>query len=258
MSKAKKSEICVESVYCSESWGCGAPGCVRSDTDFWIASDLTLSVWSAAVAFELTGPTTSRPSTGVHVPLVLVSSTAVAAAPVPAFRTAFESAFVRGTDRLNVTEASVEADVPVMLAKRRVSVPPGVVVLGVDGAVVVPDVASTEMNCALPGSTSVRSRFVTVWPFATSTATVYCRGQFGPVVVSLSGPAYVVERRRSVGETAVVAVLPISEGSVVGLSSASVPNMKPPLVLIVSGTFASARFEVDAVTAIGSAGCDGT
>ena len=62
------------------------------------------------------------------------------------------------------------------------------VVLGVDAAVVAPEVPSTETNWAFDGSTSVRSRFVTVWPPATSTATVYCRGQFGPVAVSLSGP----------------------------------------------------------------------
>jgi hypothetical protein len=175
-----------------------------------------------------------------------------------ALSTTAELESVLGIDTLNVIDASAEAAVPAMLAKRRVSVPPGVVVLGVDGDVVAPEVLSTDTNCASAGNTSVRSRFVTVWPLATSTETVYWRGQFGPVAVSFSGPRYAVERRKSVGETVVVVVAPIREGSVVGLSVGSLPYMKPPFVLIVRPVPASARPEVAAVTTTGTGGCDGT
>lgn len=89
--------------------------------------------------------------------------------------------------------ASVGEPVPVTLAKRRVSVPPGVAVPGVARAVVTaaepPAVAPvTPRNCMLLGRASVRSRFVTVWPLATWRARVSVRGKFGPVAVSSSVP----------------------------------------------------------------------
>jgi hypothetical protein len=56
---------------------------------------------------------------------------------------------------------------------RHVSVPPGVVVLGVAVADPAGVTLSTETNCRLFGKTSVRSKLVIVWPAAMSAVTVY-------------------------------------------------------------------------------------
>src|SRR5262245_32410345 len=99
-------------------------------------------------------------------------------------------------------ETSVVVAAPAMLAKRRVKVPPGTVVLGVlmavePAGVIVP----VWTNCRLPGRTAVRSRLVIVWPVATSTVTVYCTGKLGPVTVDATA---VVARVKSTGVTGAV------------------------------------------------------
>jgi hypothetical protein len=93
---------------------------------------------------------------------------------------------------VNRRVASLGAAVPVTLAKRRVTVPPGVppgvliavVAVGVPRIVV----ASTLRNCSVAGRMSVTSRAVSVCPSAMSTSMRYWRGKFGPVAVSSSGP----------------------------------------------------------------------
>ena len=98
----------------------------------------------------------------------------------------------KGTKKLNSSVASSAPEVPVTEAKRRVSVPPGVVVDGVETLVTTGEPTAealvTARNCRLPGSASVMSRSVTVCPLATSTVIRYWRGKFGPVAVSSSGP----------------------------------------------------------------------
>ncbi len=92
-----------------------------------------------------------------------------------------------------MSDASWVPAVPVTDAKRRVSVPPGVVVEGVATAVagaatLLMSVLTTARNCRFAGRTSVRSTAVTVCPVAMSTSIRYWRGKFGPVAVSSSGP----------------------------------------------------------------------
>ena len=92
--------------------------------------------------------------------------TEVAATPVLGVMMLLLSAFVSGTKKVKTISASFDAVVPLTEEKRRVSVPPGTVVLGVLIAVVVKtgvpriDVESRLTNCRLSGNTSITSRFV--------------------------------------------------------------------------------------------------
>lgn len=144
-------------------------------------------------------------------------------------------------------------EVPVTEAKRRVRLPPGVEVLGVEMSVVAPLVDVTARNWSSGGRRSVRSRSVIVWLLAMSTLTWYSRGKLGPVAVSLSVPMYVFVRMKSVGVVFAEVALPTTDGSAVGLSSGSLPNWNPPTTWTGSGELTSARL-LSAAVIVRSAG----
>ncbi len=177
----------------SPGLGPGAPRSVATATDFWIAIERSFRVWSLVVASLMARVAGSRVSMGVQLPWTRASLTEVASSPVLASMTGVPPASSLGTKKVNRSVASSVAVVPETLAKRRVRVPPGVEVLGVETALVVvavPRIAveSTRTNWRLLGRMSTRSRLVRVWPAAMSTVIRYCRGKLGPVAVSSSGP----------------------------------------------------------------------
>ena len=118
---------------------------------------------------------------------------------------------------------------PVTVEQVRVSVPPGVAP-GVLVLVTAPPqpviTALPATYCSVPGSTSVMSTLVSVWPLATLSVSVNVRGKLGPVAVSLSGAAMVLASVISDGVTPRLTVAPLIAGSVAGLLSGSAPRLK--------------------------------
>ena len=85
-----------------------------------------------------------------------------------------------GTNAWNVSTTSPPAVVPVTVAQRRVSVPPGIDPDGVEMLDTAPPqpvtTALPATYCSVPGRASVRSTLVTVCPLATFSVRVNVRG----------------------------------------------------------------------------------
>ena len=157
-----------------------------------MAIDLSVRTWSTAVTSLYGYASGSRTSIGCHSPPVRASFVDITSSPFNGGMTAAPNASVCGTKNSNVSCASVVPVPPVTDGNCTASTLLTFEAAAISGSVKMDDVvglvATTRKYARFVSSTSVMTRFVIVCPAAISTSTRYCRGKFGPVAVSFSGP----------------------------------------------------------------------